>query len=91
MSTTTILSSTAPSPSGLLNLKIQNVPSKIHFERFIHSFTITTYQNIEVVELMVMSDWQISVHRLAYEFPIPITTVYEIMSNHLDTKKISTR
>ena len=34
---------------------------------------------------------QISVHRVAYELGIPTTTVYEIMSNHLGMKKVSTR
>ena len=41
-----------------------------------------------------MHDRQISVRRLAYELPIPTTTtttVYEIMSNHLGMKKVSTR
>ena len=39
-----------------------------------------------------MRDRQISVRRVAYKLPIPTTTtVYEIMNNHLDRKKIPTR
>ena len=38
-----------------------------------------------------MCDRQISVRRLAYELAIPTTTVYEIMSNHLAMKKVSTK
>ena len=53
--------------------------------------TITTDQNIEAVQRLGMLDRQISVHRVAYELAILTTTVYEIMSNHLDMKKISTR
>ena len=37
-----------------------------------------------------MCDRPIFVRCVAYELPIP-TTVYEIMSNHLGTKKVSTR
>ena len=37
-----------------------------------------------------MCDRQISVCRLAYELPIPTTTVYEIINNHLGMQKIST-
>ena len=56
-----------------------------------HSFTITTDQNIEAVERIVMCDRQIFVHRLAYELPIPTITVYEIMNNYLGMKKASIR
>ena len=38
-----------------------------------------------------MGDRQISVYRLAYELAIPKTTIYEIISNYLGMKKISTR
>ena len=38
-----------------------------------------------------MRDRPISVRHLAYELPIPTKTVYEIMSNHLGMKKVSTR
>ena len=38
-----------------------------------------------------MRDWQIAVCCLAYELPIPTTTVYEIMSNYLGMKEVSTR
>ena len=48
--------------------------------------TITTDQNIEAVERIVMPACCV-----AYELPIPTTTIYEIMSNHLDMKKVSTR
>ena len=50
--------------------------------------TIITDHNIEDVEWIIMRDRQISVHRLPYKLP---TTVYEIMSNDLDMKKVSTR
>ena len=53
--------------------------------------TNTTNENIEAVEWIIVRDWQISVRRRVYELPIPITTVYKIMSNHLGMKKISTR
>ena len=52
---------------------------------------ITTDQNIEAVEQMVMRDQQISVRRMAYKLAIPTTTVYEIISNHLGMKKVSTK
>ena len=56
------------------------------------SSTITTHRNIKAGERVVMRDRQISVRRLAYELPIPTAiTVYEIISNHLDMKKVSTR
>ena len=38
-----------------------------------------------------MLDRQISLRRIAYELIIPTTTVYEIISNHLGMKKVSTR
>ena len=38
-----------------------------------------------------MRDRQISASHIAYELPIPITTVDEIISNDLDMKKVSTR
>ena len=53
--------------------------------------TITTDENIEAVERIVMRDRQISVRRVAYELGIPTTTVYETMSNHLGMKKVATR
>ena len=49
--------------------------------------TITTDQNIEVVEQIVMRDRQISVRHVAYELTIPTITVYEIISNDLSMKK----
>jgi [histone H3]-lysine36 N-dimethyltransferase SETMAR len=53
--------------------------------------TTTTDENIEAVEQIVMRDRQISVRRVAYELGISTTTVYEIMSNQLGMKKVSTR
>ena len=53
--------------------------------------TITIDQNSQTVQRIVKRDRQISVRRLDYELNIPTTTVYEIMSNHLDMKKLSTR
>ena len=53
--------------------------------------TITTHQNIQAVEQIGMHDRKTSVHRLACELPIPTTTVYEIINNHLGMKKVSTR
>ena len=38
-----------------------------------------------------MRDRQISIRHLAHELDVPITTVYESMSNHLVMKKVSTR
>ena len=80
----------ASSPSGLLNLNTQNVPSKIHLEGA-HPSTITTDENVEAVERIEMRDRKISVHCITYELIIQTTTVYEMMSNHLGMKKISTR
>ena len=46
--------------------------------------TITNDRNIQAVERVVMHNRQISVRRLAYEWPIPTTmTVHGIMSNYL--------
>ena len=56
-----------------------------------HPSTITTDQNIQAVERIVIHDRQISVYRVAYELAIPTTTVYEIISHHLGMKKVSTR
>ena len=53
--------------------------------------TITTYQNIQVVERITIRDQQVSVRHIFYELPIPTTTIYEIMSNDLGMKKISIR
>ena len=52
---------------------------------------ITTDENIEAVERIVMRDRQISVRHLTYELAIPTTTVYGIRSNHFGMKKVSTR
>ena len=53
--------------------------------------TITTDENIEVVERIVMRDRQISIRRLAEELPIPKITIHEIMDNQLGMKKICTQ
>ena len=53
--------------------------------------TITTDENIALVERIVMRHRQISVRRIAYKLTILTTTVYEIISNHLGMKKVSTR
>ena len=52
--------------------------------------TITINQNIQALQRIGMCNRQISVRRLPYELPIPTTTVYEIISNHLGMKKVST-
>ena len=41
--------------------------------------TITTDQNIQALQRIETRDWQISIHRLAYELPILTSTVYEII------------
>ena len=62
-----------------------------HSSRTGRPSTIITDQNIPTIEQIGMRDRQISVHRLAYELPIPTTTVYENMSKHLGMKKVSTK
>ena len=52
---------------------------------------ITTDQNIQALQRIGMRNRQISVRRLLYELPIPTTTVYEIISNHLGMREVSTR
>ena len=84
----------APSYRTVIKWVAEFIEPKRGFEdspRTSHSSTITTDQNIEVVERIVMRDRQISICRVAYELAIPTTTVYEIMSNRLDMKKVSTR
>ena len=51
---------------------------------------ITTDENIETVERIVVCYRQISVRRVAYELGIPKTTVHEIMDNQLGMKKVCT-
>ena len=51
---------------------------------------ITTDENIEAVERIVMRDRQISVHRVAEELAIPKTIIHEIMNNHMGMKKACT-
>ena len=72
-------------------------PSKHPQRAFEHSSrkgptsTITAYQNIQVVERIVMRDQQVSVRHIFYELPIPTTTIYEIMSNDLGMNKMGTK
>ena len=54
-------------------------------------FTVTTNENIEAVERIVMHDRQISIRRLAEELAIPKTPIHEIMNNHMSMKKVCTR
>ena len=54
------------------------------------SFTITTDEIVQAVELTVMRDQQISVRSVDYELAILTTTIHEIMSNHLGMKKAPT-
>ena len=53
--------------------------------------TITTDENFEAVERIVMRDRQISIRRLAEELAIPKTIIHEIMNNHMGMKKVCTR
>ena len=53
--------------------------------------TITTDENVEAVERIVMRDRQVAVRRLAYELGIPKITIHEIMSNYMGMKKVCTR
>ena len=91
VSTRTILRPIVPSPSGLLNLKSHNMTSEIYLEWTVRPSTITTDENIQVIQQIVMCDRQACVRRVAYKWAIPTTTVYEIISNDLDMNKISTR
>ena len=53
--------------------------------------TITTQENIEAVERIVMRNRKVSVRRLAEELSIPKTIIHEIMNNHMSMKKVCTR
>ena len=78
------------SSSALLNL---NGPQHAfeYSSRTNPTSTITINQNIQTLRRIEMRNRQISVHRLLYELSIPTTTVYQIISNHWGTKKVSTR
>ena len=52
--------------------------------------TITTDENIEAVERIVMRNRQVSARRVAYELGIPKTTIHKIMDNHMGMKKVCT-
>ena len=53
--------------------------------------TITTDENIEALERIVMRNRQISIRRVAYKLVIPKTTTRESMNNHMGMKKVCTR
>ena len=52
--------------------------------------TITTDENVEAVERIVMCNRQVSVRRVAYRLGITKTTIHEDMDNQLGTKKVCT-
>ena len=52
---------------------------------------ITTDENFEAVERIVMCNRQISVRRLAEELAIPKIIIHQIMDNQLGMKKVCTR
>ena len=52
--------------------------------------TITSDENIQAVEQIVMSDRQISIRRLAEALAI-LAIIHEIMNNHMGMKKVCTR
>ena len=53
--------------------------------------TITTDENVEAVERIVIRDPQVSVGRVAYRLDITKTTIHEIMKNRMGMKKVCTR
>ena len=53
--------------------------------------TITTQENIESVEQIVMRNRQVFVRGVAEELPILKIIIHEIMDNQLGTKKVCTR
>ena len=59
--------------------------------RMSHSSTITTDENVEAVQRIVMRNRQVSIRRLAEELLIPKTIIHEIMDNQLGMKKVCTR
>ena len=90
MSTRTMLHPAVPSLNELLNLESPNVASKIHLERAVYplSLLMKTLKPWNGSECVI---GQLTVPYVAYELGIPTTTDYEVMSNHLDMKKVSTR
>ena len=56
-----------------------------------HPSTITTQENIEAVERIVMHNRKIFIRRIAYKLGIPKTTIHEIMNNDMSMKKVCTR
>ena len=55
------------------------------------SSTITTDENVEPVERIIMRNRQVSVRRLTEELPIPKAIIHQIMNNQLGMKKVCTR
>ena len=53
--------------------------------------TITTQENIEAVEWIVMRNQQVSDGRVAEELAIPKTIIHEVMDNQLGMKNVCTR
>ena len=54
------------------------------------SSTITTDENMETTERIVMRNRQASIARPAEELAIPKTIIHESMDNQLDMKKVWT-
>ena len=52
---------------------------------------ITTEENIEAVERIVMRNRHVSVRPVAYELAIPKTIIHKIMDNQLGMKNVCTR
>ena len=53
--------------------------------------TITTDENMEAIERIVMRNRQVSIRRPAEELAIPKTIIHEIMNNRIDMKKVCTQ
>ena len=53
--------------------------------------TITTQENIEAVERIIIRNWQVSIRRVAEELATRKTIIHEIMNNHMGMKKVYTR
>ena len=82
----------APSYRTVVKWVIEFKDPECGFEdapRMGHPSTITTDENIEAVERIVMRDRQISIHRVAEEVAIPKTTIHEIMNNHMGMKRFT--
>ena len=85
-----VYKNSAPSYCTVANWVAEFMNPECAFEdgpRMDRPSTITTQENIEAVERMVMRNRQVSVHRLAKELAI----IHEIMNNHMGMKKVCTR